>query len=295
MFRFSLHTMEVWREVLSTWAPRPAPILLAALALGVYGMAVRRIRRTRPSGWPARRTVAHAAGVLSGLFVVVGPPGALDDTLFSAHMVQHLVLTMVTAPLLVLGAPVLLLLEVSSARVRRTWIVPVLRSRLATWLTIPWVGWVLFAGTIVATHFSPFYDYAIRHPFVHDYVEHPLYLGVALVFYYPLVGSNPVPHGPSPLARVLSLFLMAGPMSMTGFFIYTARAVLYPSYLTVDGPLGSDALGDQQLAGGIMWCLGMVVQVGWVALAVPVWLRAEERKARRLDQTLVPTGPAGAQ
>lgn len=285
--------MAQWWDVIDEWALAPVPILLAALAIAAYILGVRIVKDARPTGWDGRRTLAYVAGVVSGLFVIVGPVGALDDTFFTDHMIQHLVLMMVAAPLVVLGAPVLLLLQASSSRVRRRWLVPVLRSRPAGWLTQPAVGWTLFAGTVVVTHFSPFYNYAIEHPLVHDYIEHPLYFIVAVVFYYPLIGSNPVPHGPSPLGRVVSLFLMAGPMAMTGFFIYSARAVLYPAYLTVDRTFGPDPLSDQQMAGAIMWCLGMLIEIGWVALAVPVWLRAEERKAQRLDRMPIPDHTAG--
>lgn len=287
--------MAQWWDVVTAWVFAPVPILVAALAIALYLHGVMTVRGARPTGWERWRTATFVAGVLSGLFAIVGPVGALDDVSFTAHMVQHLLLMMVAAPLVVLGAPVLLLLEASSPGFRRRWLVPALRSSTARWLMLPVVGWALFAGTILGSHFSPFYNYAIEHPFAHDYVEHPLYLLAALVFYYPLIGANPVPSGPSPLGRVISLFLMAGPMSMTGFFIYTARAVMYPAYVSADRPLGPDPLSDQQMAGALMWCIGMLLEVGWVALAIPVWLRAEERKARRLDQTVVGTRPAGVQ
>ncbi len=285
--------MALWREVMDAWVFAPVPILLATVTLLAYGVGVRKVTASRAAGWAGRRTAAYVAGVLSGLFAIVGPAGALDGTFFTAHMLQHLVLMLVAAPLVVIGAPVLLLLEASPPRLRRQCVVPLLRSRLARWLTRPAVGWALFAGTVLGTHFSPFYNYAIEHPLVHDYVEHPLYLTVAVIFYYPLLGSNPVPHGPAPLVRVLSLFLMAGPMTMAGFFIYTARSVLYPAYLSGARTFGPDPLADQQLAGALMWCLGMVVEVGWVALAVPVWLRAEERQAQRLDPQVLDGRPAG--
>ena len=112
-----------------------------------------------------------------------------------------------------------------------------LRSRPVRLLTNPVLTWVLFAGALIGTHFTPFYNYALTHPVVHDYVEHPLYLGVALLYFYPLVGANPFPHGPPPLAKVVSLVLMMAPEALTGFFIYTARSVLYPAY-AVSRPFG---------------------------------------------------------
>src|SRR5262249_15938033 len=114
-----------------------------------------------------------------------------------------LMLMMVVAPLLVIGAPVLLLLQTSSRATRKRWIVPVLRSRAMWIMTNPVLTWLLFAGVLLGTHFSPFYNYAITHPMLHQFVAPPLYLGVALLYYYPLVGANPNPHGLPSLGKAV--------------------------------------------------------------------------------------------
>ncbi len=272
-------------EFLRTWDPAWQPIVLLAVAAAAYTGAVLHVRAAGRQ-WEAGRLVAFMSGLGVVGLVIVGPVGAFDDTFMWAHMVQHIALMMLAAPLLVLGAPVLLLLLACPSGLRRRYVVPVLRSRAVRWLTDPTVGWVLYVGTVVGVHFSPFYNYALTHPAVHDYLEHSLFLTVALVYYYPLVGANPVPHGPAPLAKIVSLFLQMGPMALTGFFIYSSRSVLYPAYLVADRPFGPDALGDQQLAGGIMWCAAMVIDVVWLSLAIRAWLRSEERRATRLDAAL---------
>jgi putative copper resistance protein D len=171
---------------------------------------------------------------------------------------------------------------------------PVLHSRAVRLLGNPVLAWLLFAGTLLGTHFSPFYNYAITHPVVHEYVEHPLYLTVALVYFYPLVGANPVRHGPTPLIKVVSLLLQMAPESMTGFFIYTARGVLYPAYATVHRPFGPGPLPDQQLGGALMWCSAMLIGSVWISLAVQAWLRAEARAGRRIDRQIAVERPAQA-
>ena len=147
---------------------------------------------------------------------------------------------------------------------------------------------------MIGTHFTPFYSYALAHEAFHSYVEHPLYLGAGLLYFYPLVGANPVPHGPSPLVKIVSLVLQMVPETMTGFFLYTAPRVLYPAYATVDRPFGPGPLADQQLGGALMWCSGMVVDAVWIAVAVQAWLRSEASAGRRSDRRLAAQRVAGA-
>lgn len=272
----------------STWTlePIPAALLIASSLLYLAGVAtVRRQRQRQP--WSRWRTTSFLAGLALTWIVIVGPIGAYDDTFFWSHMVQHIVLMMIAGPLLLLGSPVLLLLRASPRRIRHDYLVPVLRSRVVVGLSNPVTGWLIFAGVLVGTHFSPFFNFALEHPPVHDYVEHSLYLGAALIYYYPLLGHNAVPRFVKPGVRVVSLVTMMIPETMTGFFIYAANYLLYPYYAHVDRPFGPGPFYDQQLAGALMWAGSMVIDSVWVVLAVLDWLHSEERRARRLDlQTL---------
>ncbi|MEO7069381.1 MAG: cytochrome c oxidase assembly protein, partial [Nostocoides sp.] len=264
----------------------PLPTLAVLLAAGAYLRAAREVGRRYPdSPWPRSRTVAFLTGTTLLFLVLVGPVGAYDEVFFWAHMVQHVTIMMVAAPLLLLGSPVLLALRASTPQRRRP-IVAVLRSRPVHLLTNPVITWALFAGAMLGTHFTPFYNYALTHPAVHDYVEHPLYLSVALLYFYPLVGDNPLPHGPPALTKVISLIAQMGPESMTGFFIYTSRGLLYPAYAHSNRPFGPGPLADQQLGGALMWCGGMVIGAVWISVAVAGWLKAESRKARRMDRQI---------
>lgn len=195
-------------------------------------------------------------------------------------------LMMVIAPLLLLGSPVLLLLRVTRPAARRRWIVPVLRSRAVYVLSDPVLTWVLFAGVLIGTHFSPFYDYALQHPAVHEFIEHPLYLGVALLYYYPLLGANPCPRRVPPEIRVLSLGAMMLPETLTGFFAYASNYVLYPFYATAQRPFGPGVLADQQIGGILMWAGGMLIDTVWLALAVAAWLRSDRARTQRIEAQL---------
>ena len=276
---------------LAAWSFEPVPVAgLLASAIGYLWCARRVGPRGAAGSWPRRLTASFLCGLALVWIAVVGPIGAYDDTFFWAHMVQHIVLMMLAAPILLLGSPVLLLLRASSRGVRHQWLVPVLRSRAVAALTHPVVSWLIFAGVLMGTHFSPFFEYSLRHPLVHDYVEHPVYLGAALLYYYGLLPGNPSPQRLAPAWRALSLFLMMIPETMTGFFIYASRYLLYPFYGDVARPFGPTPLPDQQLAGALMWSGSMLIDSVWVSIAVLEWLRSEERRARRLDLAALAQG-----
>jgi cytochrome c oxidase assembly factor CtaG len=269
---------------LSNWTFDPVAAVLLGASAVAYLIGVHLVRSRHPSSpWSRWCTVSFLSGVVLVWLVLLGPIGAYDDVFFWSHMVQHIVLMMLAAPLLLLGNPILLILRVTRRDVRRHYIVPVLRSRIVLALTHPVAGWVLFAGVLMGTHFTPFFNYALTHPLVHEYVEHPLYLIAALIYYYPLIGRNSVPRRVSPSLRVLSLATMMIPETMTGFFIYGSNYLIYPSYRTVVRPFGPNPLNDQQLAGALMWSGSMIIDSVWVSLAVLEWLHSEERRSHRLD------------
>src|SRR5204863_3690337 len=105
--------------------------------------------------------VAIAVALLSGI-------ERYDDALFSIHMVQHVLLTMVAAPLIALGAPITTLLRAATPNVRRRLILPVLHSRLLRVLSFPVVAWLVFAGVMWGSHFSPLFNAALENAAIHD-------------------------------------------------------------------------------------------------------------------------------
>lgn len=273
----------VW-QVLGAWTFDPVLGTGLIVVAAAYLEAVILVGRRDPARpWPWRKTASFLSGLAVCWLALLGPAGAWDDVFFWAHMSEHILLTMAAAPLLILGSPVLLILRVTPAAKRRRWVVPVLRGRAVRVLTDPVLTWVLFTGVLVGIHFSPFYEYSLTHPAVHTYVEHPLFLGAALLYYYPLLGGNPQPRRVQHWMRVASLAAMMVPEAMTGFFLFASRHVLYPYYATVARPFGPGALPDQQLGGSIMWGGSMVIDALWMTLAVVWWLRAESAKTERAE------------
>src|SRR3954471_7780425 len=259
------------------------PLLGAAL---LYRWAVGKVNAAHPKNRvPRFRYWCWQAGILTLFIALASPIATYDTTLFSVHMVQHLLLTMVAAPLLALGAPITLLLRVSSPETRRRRILPVLHSRVLRAISFPVVTWIVFAAVMWGSHFSPLFDASLDNEAMH-LVEHALYLGAGLLFWWPVVGADPSPWRLPHPARVGYLFLGMPWSSFLGLAIFSAPAVLYSHYETLVRPWGPPPLVDQQFAGAIMWVGGDVAFLVAMLLAVWIWLRAEEREGVRLDAKL---------
>jgi len=259
------------------------PLLAAAL---IYRWAVRKVNAAHPNNpVPRYRYWSWMLGILTLFVALASPTATYDTTLFTVHMVQHLMLTMVAAPLLVLGAPITLLLRVSSADTRRRVILPVLHSRPVKWISFPVVTWIIFAAVMWGTHFSSLFDASLDNDAIHLF-EHALYMGAALLFWWPVVGADPSPWRLPHPARIAYLFLGMPQSSFLGLAIFSAPAVLYRHYETLVRPWGPTPLVDQQWAGGIMWAGGDMMFLITLLLAVAVWLKAEETEGRRLDAQL---------
>ena len=259
------------------------PLIAAAL---IYRWAVKRVNAAHPKNpVPRFRSWCWYAGLLTLLIALASPIATYDTTLFSVHMVQHLLLMMVAAPLLVLGAPITLLLRVSSPQTRQRVILPVLHSRPVRAISFPVVTWILFAGVLWVSHFSALFDASLDNEAIHVF-EHFLYLGAALLFWWPVVGADPSPWRLPHPARIAYLFLGMPQSSFLGLAIISAPAAMYAHYETLQRSWGPTPLADQQLAGGIMWAGGDALFLIAMVIALWVWLRAEEAEGRRSDDRL---------
>jgi putative copper resistance protein D len=271
--------LTAWSFDIEVWLP----VLLAAWG---YLLLVRSVDRAHPGNPVPRRRVWYWLSGLAVLLVATQSViGAYDTTLFTVHMAQHLLLTMIAAPLLLLGAPVTLLLRAASPDVRRDIILPVLHSRIVRVVSHPIVAWGQFAVVMWASHFSGLFDAALEDPLIHV-LEHVLYLGSALLFWWPVVGADPAPRRLSHPMRVGYLIVGMPFSSFLGLAIFSATSVLYAHYATLGRDWGQPPLEDQQWAGGIMWFVGDLVFFLAVVFAVGAWLRAEDAEGRRLDSIL---------
>jgi putative copper resistance protein D len=232
---------------------------------------------------------------LAGLVVVFAalqsPIDAGAATSFAVHMVQHLLLTMVAAPLLVLGAPVTLALQAASPQRRRR-LLSTLRSAPVRLISAPIAAWSLFIVVLWGTHVTELYELTLKSPGIHT-LEHLVYLATAVLFWIPVVGLDPAPSGLSHPARILYLFLAMPAMAFLGLALLSANHVLYPTYAAVEGT--SRALADQRMAGALMWTGTMFLIVPALGFVLLDWMRADDRATQRVDARLQRTQvPAAA-
>ncbi len=264
-------------QVLERWQFDPAAVVAAAAVIVAYGYAVRAFERRRGKPWPALRMTCFFVGVASGLFALESPLDAASDARFGPHMVQHLILADVTAPLLLLGGPLLLALGATPPRVARA-IVTVLRSKVAHVLAFPLVTWFGFIIVLWTIHFSGFFEAALEHEPLH-LLEHAIILSTALLFWLPVIAIGPTPWVDGPLSfplRMLYLIVAMPAAAMLGFALYSARHILYPHYAAA-------GLADQQNAGEIMWVGGALVMFVAFMLVGYEWAKHEQRLGARLD------------
>jgi cytochrome c oxidase assembly factor CtaG len=243
-----------------------AALVAIGPAAALYALGVARGRR-----WDWRAAAAWALG-LAVLGIALTP--AMDraaDRELSMHMVQHGLIGMVVAPLLVAGAPV---------RVALAAVPPATGRRLTTVLhrlrafAHPAVGTAAFVAVLAVVHVPAVYDLSLRAPAVHG-VVHAALLWSALLLWLPLLAADPLPHRASPAATVAALIIAMAAMAALGAAIAAQQQVLYAPY----AGRTPDALADQRLAGGVMSLGGMVVVLP--ALLILAWraLVAEERRA----------------
>jgi putative membrane protein len=272
------------QNLLLGWTFEPLPTLGILAALSWWTWAVRRVDALHPANpVPRRRTVAFVGGMLAIGFALLSGIDQYDTTLFSIHMVQHVLLTLVAAPLIALSAPVTLMLRVASPATRKRWILPVLHSRVLRFLAFPVVSWVLFAAAMWVSHFSPLFDAALENPLIHDF-EHAIYLITALLFWWPAVALDPAHWRMSHPARALYVFLQMTQNTFLSVVILNAQTVLYPHYATVQRSWGPTPLEDQQIAAAFMWVVGDMLFLAASFAILLGWSRAETRATERTDR-----------
>jgi len=254
------------------------------LAVGLYLYGVHRLR-ARGDKWPVSRTVTFvglglgtiALATLSGL-------GAYDTTLLSVHMAQHMALSMVAPIFLALGAPVTLALRTLNKRPRRV-LVRVLHSRVARVLANPLFAFGLFVLNPFALYFSGLYELSLRNPLVHEWV-HAHFLATGCLFFWPLIGRDPLPgRWPYP-ARALLMILSVPFHTVLGLTIMQSTTLLGGDWYPQLGLTWMDPVADQVTAGGILWAGGELVSVVMLGVLVTQWVKQSRLEAARIDREL---------
>jgi putative membrane protein len=228
------------------WSIHPSTVVGIAALGALYLWAARRLRQ--------EPTLTQKICFFTGLFVMFaslnGPIHDLsDDYLFSAHMVQHLLLTLAMAPLLVAGVPGWMIRRPLATR----FIAPTAR-----FLTRAPIAFIVFNVVMAAWHLPPLYNAAMANHNIHI-LQHLMFMAAAVLMWWPLLSQLPeLPRLAYP-GQMLYSFLMSIPMSIVAIYIAMSDHVLYPAYAAAPRVLPISPLEDQLLGALIMWIPGGII------------------------------------
>ncbi|MFE9780792.1 cytochrome c oxidase assembly protein [Streptomyces sp. NPDC005775] len=265
----------------------PFFLIGCVLAVVLYGYAVLRLRR-RGDSWPVNRLVFFVIGVLTIALVMCTKLNDYGMVMFSVHMVQHMVISMLSPILLLLGAPVTLALRALPVAARgskgpRELLLMLLHSRYMKIITHPVFTIPLFIASLYALYFTPLFDFLMGSTAGHlAMMVH--FLAVGLVFFWPIMGIDPGPHRPGYLMRMLELFAGMPFHAFFGIALMMASQPMVKVYENPSASLGIDALSDQNAAGGIAWAFSEIPSVLVLVALVFQWYRSEQRTAKRSDR-----------
>jgi cytochrome c oxidase assembly factor CtaG len=272
-------------RLLTEWSNDWWVLLGIAVPGALYVAGLLTLRR-RGDRWPVGRSVAFLCGGLGSAFLATMTGfGAYDTVLFSVHVVQHMILTMVTPLFLALGAPVTLALRTLPLGPRRA-LLALLHTRLARVLTFAPLTLALFVLTPFVLYYSSLYEITLRSASWHA-VLHLHFVIVGSLLMWPLVGADPVPGRIGYPFRLLVTFLMLPFHAFLGISLMTAdRLIAEDWYLAFDRSWPPSPLDDQYLAGAIMWGSGDVTAVLMLVALFVQWFQHSQREARREDRRL---------
>lgn len=274
------------------WALASPLTVILALFLGAYLFGLYRLNSragasdaTPISAW---RVILTLLGFAALTFSLIGPAEALADDLFFVHMIQHLSLTLVAAPLLLAASPIAAYLWSLPANMRHTVAGSLSRhgmiGRVIQKLTFPKIAITVYILTLYVWHLPVMYGAAIDNEALH-YVEHLMFFGAAVLFWWPIAGPAPIRSPLSYPQRLLYLMLAFTPTAALGAGLTLIGTVLYEHYETTPMHWGLEAGEDQNIGGLIMWVPGSFILVGAATVLFFKWYESESRNSRYQRRT----------
>jgi putative membrane protein len=248
--------------------------LAGLLVAGWWYLAASRRLAGRGRHWPARRWLPWWCGLAVMVVATQSGLAAYDSTSFVAHVAQHLLLGMLAPVLLALGAPMTLALQAGRRTTQRR-LLEALHSRPVRVITHPLSAWMLFGGSMFALYFTKLYADTLQNAALHDLV-HLHFVVVGCLFFWPVVGLDPVPHRLPYGGRMLYVAVAVPFHTILGMALLSQKTLLAPGM----------TLGDQQAGAGFLWTAGEVMGVLTMIFIGIQWMNAEEREAVRADRRL---------
>jgi putative membrane protein len=269
------------------WSADPFFLVACLLALGLYAWGVVRLRR-RGDSWSPARTVSYVVGVLTIALMMCTSLNDYGMVMFSVHMVQHMVISMLSPILILLGAPVTLALRAlpvagKGRKGPRELLLALLHSRYMRIITHPAFTIPLFIASLYALYFTPIFDFLMGSKTGHiAMMVH--FLAVGVVFFWPIIGVDPGPQRPGYLMRMLELFAGMPFHAFFGIALMMASEPMVETFKNPPASLGIDALSDQNYAGGIAWAFSEIPSVLVLIALLFQWYGSEQRQAKRTDR-----------
>jgi cytochrome c oxidase assembly factor CtaG len=260
--------MTGWGLFISTWEWHPSVIIGCVLLIALYFGVIR--------GRAEKNAAFFVTGVALMFLALVSPLDTLgDDYLFSAHMLQHILLNMVAPPLFVLGVPAWLMQRMLQRP-------PV--SALERVLGYPVVAWGLGSGTLLVWHVPALFDATLENENIHIF-EHLTFLVTGTILWWPVFARIDA-RRLAPMRSALYLLLASMPNALLGIYLTFCRTPLYAGYLhpadehgalsLIRDRWGLDPLTDQQLGGAFMWVIGSAIYLWAILVMVARWYRQPE-------------------
>jgi len=269
----------------------PVAMIVAALVLYLWG--VKRVNQRQPRHlWAGRKTAAFIAALVTTGLAIFSFVGVYDGELFWDHMVQHLLLIMVAAPLFAISSPIDLTWRATTGTSHIV-VTEVLRSWPARIFGHPVVAFCLYAVVIPVTHLTVWYNYTLEHETVHN-AEHLVFLFIGYLFWRQIFGSDPNERRMHPILQFGYLFLAIPIDTFTGLSLDQAVHELFPAYLSMHRTWGPSLVDDLHIGGVIMWVGGDTLMLWPMIPVARRWMHLEERRAVRIDRELDDAADAAA-
>jgi cytochrome c oxidase assembly factor CtaG/polyferredoxin len=252
---------DVSNAIFSSWSIPFEPTLALVLTAALYLRGWLKLRRIAPRRFDGSRLSCFLGGLLALFIAISSPLDSFGNLLLQVHMVQHLVFMMVAPPLLLLGNPFLPLITGLPRPIAREVVGPFLTwppfKKLGLWLTHPRTAWIIYVAITLGWHLPAPYELTLHSNAWHE-VEHLCFLFSALLFWWPVV--QPWPSRPQWPRWTMIPYLLLADIQNTALsaFLSFSERVVYPTYETVPHFAGMTALGDQSIAGAIMWVPGSI-------------------------------------
>ncbi len=268
----------------SWFLPIVVTLALIVVAL-VYLRGWYQLRNALPHLVSVWRLAAFMSGVLSLWVAIASPLAPLDHQMLTVHMVQHLLLMTVAAPLILLGAPVIALLQSLPQRFRRSVLAPLLRCPpvhgVGRLMTHPAFCWLASMVTVIGWHVPALFALGLQSEGWHE-VEHATFVAAGLLFWWPVVRPYPSLASWPRWSVPLYLFLATLPCDVLSAFLVFCGRVVYPHYLSAHRLFDISPLGDQESAGALMWVWVTFAYLVPAAIAT-VQMLSPQRRASRVE------------